>query len=544
MLQRTTLRRLIVPVVLCAAACVAVRAPGQETDTAATVEAAVEDMDEAATVSEVFDIARELDRLGASGLTAVKEALPEAGPRARLGLARYLLGQRERKMALASLEETIRGEDVEAAASAAEMIERYAEDKKEVLRLKSILEQVREPSVKIAVAKALRARANDTKAEAVLKDYLKSGEFEVRANAALALAEIGNVAAAKSVLNELADEPTDRGKRAKSLLYQDKLVESLRRSGGLSGDKHTKRLEAKVDALKEELEKTQKKAEAAAAAAAKGGGGKAKAPAAKGYKLLEELTKNIKEYYVEEDERTEDKQLFDEAAKGMVGSLDPFSSYMTEKETQDFRQSMSGSYAGIGAVVSIDPKDKLLTIIRPIYSGPAYKAGLRSLDKITKVEGESTFGKKVEQLVTKLKGKPDTPVKISVFRKGWKKEREFTLMRGTITLKSVHHKMLPGKIGYISLSQFGDKAVDEIEDAMTELEQQGMRAMIFDLRNNPGGLLTAAVDISDKFLKDNKLIVYSQGRNKRIAPRRDYRTRQTSTHPDIPLVVLINGASA
>ncbi len=333
------------------------------------------------------------------------------------------------------------------------------------------------------------------------------------------------------MLRELAEEPTTRGRYARALLQQDKLFRAMEKSQGLEAQQQLELLRRKNAQLERTIRQLRRRPAVNAGDLSE-------------FALLKELERNIKLYYVEDGDKIATKSLIDQAAKGMVGSLDPFSSYMTEKETRDFEQSMQGEYAGIGAVVSMDPKDKLLTIIRPIYNGPAYEAGLRSLDKITKVEGVSTFGKTVEELVSKLKGPEGTPVTITVFRKSWDKEREFTLVRRRIHLDSVHYTMLPGKIGYLSLSQFGQTAVREVEDALTDLEQQGMRGLIFDLRANPGGLLSAAVDIADKFLKDNKLIVYSQGRNPHIAPRREFRTRQTSTHPDYPLVVLVNGASA
>jgi len=510
-------------------------ASGQDAATSAreSVVQAVQDM-EGATPAQAFRIAKELDRLGPAGIEAATGALAAAGPRARLGLARYLFGQKQRKPALAALRRTITAEeDPLAAKVSAEMVARYGKSR-EVRKLLGLLDVVRNPSVKIALAKALRERARDTSAGRVLKDYLRSDDFDVRAQAALALGDIGNVESAKAILSELAEEPTERGQHARSLLSQEKLFESLRRSQGLEGEKRVKLLEGKIDALERDLKLAKRKASTASASGAK----------SRGVKLLEEISRNVTRYYVEGGEKIESKSLFDQAAKGMISSLDPFSSYMTEKETERFRQSMRGKYAGIGAVVSMDPKDKLLTIIRPIYSGPAYRAGLRSLDKITKVEGESTFGKTIEELVTQLKGDAGTEVNIKVYRKGWKKERPFTLTRGTITLKSVHRVMLPGGVGYVSLSQFGNEAVKEVEAALNDLEAKGMKALIFDLPGNPGGLLTAAVGISDKFLRDNKLIVYSEGRNSRIAPRREYRTHQSTTHPDYPMVVLVNGSSA
>jgi carboxyl-terminal processing protease len=503
---------------------------GDENDASTRVAAAVADMERAG-AAEIFTVSRSLDALGPAGTAAAKSSLETASPRARVGLARFLLGQKEQAAAIPVLEKTALSDDPVAAALAVQLIERSARSKDDVQSLRAVLEKNHEPAVRIAAAKALRNVGRDVSAERVLKDYLSSDDFDARAGAALALAEIGNVDAAKPVLAELEGEPTWRGDLARSYLAQEKLYDSLRSSAGLDQQGQVKLLEKQKKDLEQQLADLRRKLEA--------GGG-----SATGSELLDELLGKVQRYYVEDGDKLTTKNLVDEAAKGMIASLDPFSSYMTEKETKDFDDSMQGKYAGIGAVVQMDPKDKILTIIRPIYSGPAYRAGLRSLDKITEVEHEPTYGKTVEELVLKLKGEPRTPVRIKVYRRGWQKEREFTLEREEIQLQSVHYAMLPGKIGYLALSQFGQNAEQEVEAALQDLEAQGMRALVFDLRANPGGLLQAAVEIADKFLKGNKLIVYSEGRNPQIAPRREFHTHDGRTHPDYPMAVLVNRASA
>ncbi len=496
----------------------------------------VSSMEAADQPAQVFALSRDLDALGTEGLEPARKRIadPAVSPRAKLGLARYLLANREKAAAFPALVEIVKnGDDPEAARMAADMIGLHASTKDDVKGLKAAVDRVADPMVKIAALKVLRDKGREASAERQVKEFLSSDDWDVRAAAALALGELGNVQAAKHVLAELKLEPTERGKRAAALLYQEELIEAQKKFAGLEKDEAIQFQEKKIKELEEELKKAKKQAADAGASGL-----------SPEFQLLDELLRNIRTYYVEDGEKTDTKTLVDEAAKGMVSSLDPFSSYMTEKETKEFKETMDGKYAGIGAVVSMDPKDKVLTIIRPIYSGPAYKKGLRSLDKIIEVEGESTFGKTVEELVAKLKGEAGTDVKIKVYRRGWQKEKEFTLTRAEIQLQSVHYAMLPGKIGYVSLSQFGQTAVEEVEGALKELEAQGMRSLVFDLRANPGGLLSAAVEIADKFLKDDRLIVYSEGRNKAIAPRRDFKTKDDFTHPDYPVVVLVNKASA
>ncbi len=522
-----------------AAALIALPGYAQDGGPEAQIAAALEGAD-AAGPEELVAAARGMGKLDAAGVAAAKKALEGAKPREVVIVSQALLQSGEKGAAIVALEKLVAGDDPVAAHLAVEMIWRAAKTRDDVKALKVQFSKIVEPPVKIAAAKALRDKASDTDAERVLKDYLKSSERSVRKEAAFALAEIGNAAAAKPVLDELSGDPTPDGARARQIIERENLFESVRKTGGLDAGGQAKLQQKKIDDLETQVKELKKKLDQGAAAGAAGAAG---AGGENG--LLDELLRNVKLYYVDGDaDKIENKALVDAAAKGMIGSLDPFSSYMTEKETKDFEDSMTGKYAGIGAVVSMDPKDKILTIIRPIYSGPAYRMGLRSLDKITEVEGEPTFGKSVEELVSRLKGLPKTSVKIKVFRKGWPKEREIALEREEIQLESVHSVMLPGKVGFLSLSQFGQNAEQEVENALKDLEAQGMRALIFDLRANPGGLLSAAVEIADKFLKDNKLIVYSKGRNEFIAPYREFRTQDAATHPDYPIVVLVNHASA
>jgi C-terminal peptidase prc len=232
----------------------------------------------------------------------------------------------------------------------------------------------------------------------------------------------------------------------------------------------------------------------------------------------------------------------------MIESLDPFSQYMTEKESTQFKETMSQEYAGVGAVVQTNPKTGFLNIVRPIYGGPAFKAGLRTLDQIIEVEGETTKEKKVSELVLKLKGKRGTQVHIKVrrFLDGPDAAPvDMAIRRDFITLASVRYDILPGKIGYLMLESFGAKASDEIEAALTELEKLGMRALVFDLRGNPGGYLNQAVEVASKFLAKGKLVVYQQGRDgTEIGKRKDFLVQGDDQHPEYPLVVLVDENSA
>ncbi len=548
-LAPASLRRLAVLVV---AAFVLVAAPlvgaprAHADDAADRVKEVFEDVLDAVEIGDAeraWELASELESLGDDAVDPLMQRLDVSKGRVRLVAAKTLfvlseevesdeLGERAEEAALRAFRELALDEDglTDERILAIQLLTSYG-TKKDVGKLAKPYEEEREPLVKVAMARALRLRNDHRDAERLLKGYVDSDDREIRRAAALALAEIGNIEAAKAVLNKMKDEPTETGRRAKMFLRMEEFIKTAEKTAGLT----------EKDPVIKLLQKEKEELERKLAAALKGKGGPAAAGA--GNPLLDELVRKIRLYYVDED-KTKKDDLIDAAAKGLVGSLDPFSSYMTEKETDKFRETLGQEYAGIGAVVQVDPRTRYLTIIRPIYSGPAYRAGLRSLDQVVEVEGESTYNKTVEELVGKLKGPKGSPVEIKVYRKGWRRPREFTLKRDEIVLQSVYTDMLPGDIGYLRLSQFGEKATQEVEDALKTLEDEGMRALIFDLRGNPGGLLSAAVEVSDKFLGDDRLIVYSEGRNPQIAPRREFRTHDANTHPPYPMIVLIDGSSA
>ncbi|MBI4576777.1 MAG: S41 family peptidase [Planctomycetes bacterium] len=482
-------------------------------------------------------ITRELAALGEPAGNPLVSHLPGLTPRARLVAAEALFRLRRVAEAAPAAAEVVADPRAETPVRvmAAELLGVHCKAD-DLPPLKTLVRALEEPLVRVAAAKVLRKVGRDREGVQALKELLTLDREEVRAEAALALAELGNAEAAKAELGRLAEEPTARGRLAREYLLREQLMGMLDETGGLSGDAYVQKLKEDLARLTEEVESLRSRAASAVAP-----GGAVGGPA--DFQLLSEVLEDVRRYYIDE-KLTDHDALVNAAVKGLVGSLDPFSSYWDERETAAFKESISGSYAGIGAVVSIHPRDRLLTIIRPIYSGPAYRAGLRSLDRITEVEGVSTYGKTIEELVSTLKGTHGSEVHIKVFRKGWRAEREYTIVRETIELASVHRAMLPAGIGYLSLSQFGETAVAEVEEALQALEAEGMRALVLDLRSNPGGLLEAAVEIADKFLDRGRLIVYSEGRNPEVAPRKEFWTRGESTHPPVPMVVLVNGASA
>ena len=253
--------------------------------------------------------------------------------------------------------------------------------------------------------------------------------------------------------------------------------------------------------------------------------------------LLLNVMELIRENYVEE---RENKKLLTGALHGMVRTLDPFSQFMEPENYKEMKTETEGQFGGLGIRISV--KDNWLTVIPPLPGTPAYKIGILPDDKIIKIEGKSTEGISIEEAVNKLRGTPGTKVTITVFRDGLKEPAEYSITREIIKIETIKGRMLTADIGYVKLTEFNANSERDLDKELGILKQKGMKALVFDLRNNPGGLLDIAVGVCKEFIGDNKLIVYTQGR--KAETRRDYFARGKASYGDLPLVVLVNRGSA
>jgi C-terminal peptidase prc len=243
-------------------------------------------------------------------------------------------------------------------------------------------------------------------------------------------------------------------------------------------------------------------------------------------------------------------QLAEAALSGLMRFLDEHSAYLSPEVYKAFVQDLEAEYGGIGAYVGVDPNDNLFTITRPIYSGPAYRAGLATDDKVVRVDDWPTLGEPQEEVIKRLKGKPGTAVKLYVWRRGMDPDlidrpdesMAVSIERAQIEIPAVHWQMLPGGIGMIELSTFSRVASTELEQAIETMQAQGLTGLILDLRRNGGGLLTEAVAVADLFLDRGLPVVTADYRGE---PPQTLGTRRAPVlRPDLPLVVLIGRFTA
>jgi carboxyl-terminal processing protease len=255
--------------------------------------------------------------------------------------------------------------------------------------------------------------------------------------------------------------------------------------------------------------------------------------------LFTDVLSIIRRSYVEEVDM---KELVYGAVNGMLASLDPHSSFMPPDVYKELKIDTSGEFGGLGIEITI--RDGILTVVSPIEGTPADRAGLQAGDMIIKIEDRFTKDMSIMEAVKLMRGRKGTKIKISVMRESFTKPMEFEMVREIIKVKSVKARTLEDNFGYVRIAQFQERTQRDLSKALADLKGQNkgdLAGLVLDLRNNPGGLLDQAVEVSDTFLEQG-LIVYTEGREE--GSQMSFSAHGPGTEPDYPIVILINGGSA
>jgi carboxyl-terminal processing protease len=254
-------------------------------------------------------------------------------------------------------------------------------------------------------------------------------------------------------------------------------------------------------------------------------------------KVFSEILALLEANYVEE---VESDNLVNGAIRGMLKTLDPHTTYLPPESYAQMKVDTSGKFGGLGIEISI--RKGVLTVVSPIEGTPAYNMGIKPGDKIIMIEKESTLDFTLQEAVSMLRGERGTSVNITVYREGVKTPLEFSIKRDIISVKSVKKKLYPNNIGYIQIKSFTRSTSSDLDKALADFSTKKVSKLVLDLRNNPGGLLNQAVEVSDRFLSVENLIVYTQGRTEDQNMR--FTTHDTATQVDFPMIILVNGGSA
>ena len=261
--------------------------------------------------------------------------------------------------------------------------------------------------------------------------------------------------------------------------------------------------------------------------------------------LFAVVMEKIRRDYVDGKDLTYQELVYG-ALKGMVNTLDPHSEFLEPVKYKDLQNDTQGQFGGLGIVVSL--KDDFLTVVAPMEDTPGFKAGIISGDRILKIDGKSTERIALPDAVKTLRGEPGTEVTLTIQRPATGLTKDLKLTRAVINVDMAkdlngrkQFQLGDDKIGYVRLTQFGEKTADELDAALKKLKSQGMQALILDLRGNPGGLLDQAVEVCEKFLPRGQLVVSTEGRNS--IQKYPAKGRGDELH-NMPIVVLVNGGSA
>ncbi len=256
---------------------------------------------------------------------------------------------------------------------------------------------------------------------------------------------------------------------------------------------------------------------------------------------VKEVMRLVNENYVDEKAVTHD-QLARSALHGMIESLDPHSEFLEKKDNQEFEEDITGEFGGVG--IQVETRQNRVVVIAPLAGSPGERAGIQRGDEIVNIDGKPLNADgNTDSIVSRLRGKPKTSVAIGLFRPSTQAVINLTLVREIIKIESVRAvRVLEDGMGYVQLAEFSEQTAAQFHRALEQLLNQGVHSLIIDLRDNPGGLLDAAVGVVGPFFRPKELIVYTQGR--KPADREEFRAEAGGTPVSLPLAVLINAGSA
>jgi carboxyl-terminal processing protease len=257
-------------------------------------------------------------------------------------------------------------------------------------------------------------------------------------------------------------------------------------------------------------------------------------------RYFRDVLETVKQYYVEADKADYDK-LTRAALRGMMSELDPHSEYLDAEAFSATEEELNNEFSGIG--IQVEERDGHIVVITPIADTPAERAGIRRGDRLVAIDGKPIADPTIEGVLRLIRGEPGSEVKLTIYRSSQDKEITVQLKRQKIRLRSVRNaEVRPDGIGYLQITQFSERTGEEFTDALRQMEKGGLRALVLDLRNNPGGLFDAAVEVCDAFFEKDELVAFTQGRTPES--RVDFHADGRHAARKYPVAILVNGGTA
>ncbi|MHC4777599.1 MAG: S41 family peptidase [Planctomycetota bacterium] len=459
---------------------------------------------------QVWRTGRSLEALGAGAVPALLARWKELPPHKQVAAAWALsrLGRREEVLTWA-LSRIGEEKEVEVQVLLADLM-RTSAVKADSSRLEALVDEIFEPRVKVPLCKALWETGNNLRGKKELKSLLRSEDEKVRIDAAVALAELGDVEPGKRVLRRLAEEPTPRGQLARSLLREYTLKRMLERAQFKNTPQGKNRFDDPI---------------------------------------LDEIRVKIGKFYVDPSKK-EFPLLAAEAASGIAQNLDPFSSYVRMKTLERMGRILSGELVGVGITLSFDPKTgpgeevrRVPVVVAPLLKGAASLAGVQAMDEIWEIDGESALGKTLIELEGMIAGEPGSMVTLKLYHKGWFRERTVTLRRGKTPVDDLLEEKLPGGILLLKLPRMSVEVGGKLQEILQGAKTSGTRGVILDLRNNASGPNRAALDVAGAFLPKSTTVYSVAGRNAEAFTAKSF-VAASEGKTDLPLAILVNVGTA
>ncbi|MCC6463967.1 MAG: PDZ domain-containing protein [Planctomycetes bacterium] len=452
---------------------------------------------------------------GGDKLNAVFEkGLDSESEHVRLVCAHLLVIAGSPDVALETVAELLESTDAAVVEAAARILAAEGPDDEEVLgKLREAWENAgdRTAPVRTALAEALYACTQDSLALEQLKEFAAGSDHELVARSSVALAELGQGAVVEGRLDSLSREPGELGRLARisrEVVRIDRAVEEHKAG---THDTLDRLVAAEVRLVKQHY--------------------------------VDEFL-----VYAEKPQALTNENLVDNACRAMSTAVDRYGAFMTRAEIDEMNQDQEGNYVGIGAHVLQD-ENGFIYISQPIYEGPAYAAGIRTGDRLVGVQGPD--GKRIdltklalEDGVKHVRGPEGSTAVVFVKRRGVEKELVFEIKRRMVHVDTALEEMLPGKVGYLRLTRFGANSGTDVKESLASLRRQGMETLVFDLRGNGGGQLSAVIDIADALLPKGRIISSTRGRFGDWAGTQPPFRSKGGDFTDIPMVVLVDGESA